>query len=366
MKTYRVGVVGFAHMHVTSLVKDFHEMGERVRFIGCFDPEPEVPTLTDQHANRRQNVAAVVDRTGMPVLGSVDEVLGQNPDIVIVCCENAWHAKCASQILLRGVHVVLEKPMAATLAQAYAMVRASELGGARLIVNWPSTWFPAIRAAQRLVSEGAIGKPFRFQYRNFASGGPFSYGQTMTELEKSVEWWHRDGMGGGASLDYCCYGACLSRWFLGEDPIAAYGVRASFGHQFTAADDYGAITAKFPSAVAHIEGSWTTIHPGAPNGPIVCGLEGTIAVDQENQKEVRLFKTHRTSDAQIIPVAPLPEGRANIGQEVIHCLDTGDALHPTLDLPVNIGAMMVLDAGLRSSVTRKEESTGSRVYTIGE
>ena len=366
MKQYKIGVVGFAHMHITHLVDTLFELADRVVFTGLYDPAPAVATLTDQGGNRHRNVAKIAEQTGAPVLDSIEAVLGTQPDLVVVCSENARHAEICSQILLRGIHVLVEKPMAPTMQQAYAMARAAQLGGARLFINWPSTWMPVVRTAERLVREGRIGKPFRFHYRNYSSLGPFSYGQTLTDREKSVEWWHQDFTGGGATMDYCCYGACLARWMLDSEPIAAYGVRANFAHQFSSGDDYGTITAQFPEAVAIVEGSWTTVHPGVPNGPIISGLEGTLVADTDAD-EVRLFNQYHGKDApEAVAADPLPEGRETIGKEVIHCLDTGDAPHPTLDLPVNLGAMMLLDAGIRSAKSGMREQTGSAVYTIGE
>lgn len=366
MKTYKVGVIGFAHMHVLSLVKSFAEMEERVQFIGCFDPPPKVPTLSDQPSNRYQNMKDVMQMTGMPAMASIQAVLAEKPDIMIVCTENARHAEICSRILLQGIHVLVEKPMAPTLQQALAMQRAARLGGAKLIVNWPSTWMPAVRTGHRLLKEGAIGKPFRFHYRNQSSKGPFAYGQSLSDLEKSVEWWHQDGPGGGATMDYCCYGSCLARWYLGQDPLSAYGLRANFDHQYASADDYGTITAKFPEAVAIVEGYWTLVHSGDANGPVVAGLEGTMVVDSMAD-EVRLFtKYHSKEPPQVVAADPLPQGRETIAKEVLHCLDTGDALHDTLDTQVNLGAMMMLDAGLRASKSGKEEMAGSVVYSIGE
>ncbi len=77
-----------------------------------------------------------------------------------------------------------------------------------------------------------------------------------------------EAAGGGAFLDYCCYGACMASWFLGERPTAAYGLKANFASQYGDAEDYGAIMARYPEAVAILEGSWTTRsqwHPLRPD-----------------------------------------------------------------------------------------------------
>ena len=97
------------------------------------------------------------------------------------------------------------------------------------------------------------GKVFKFTYRNNASTGPFGYGQGLTDAEKGDEWWHMEAAGGGAFLDYCCYGACMASWFLGQRPTAAYGLKANFASQYGDAEDYGAVMARYPEAVAILE-----------------------------------------------------------------------------------------------------------------
>ena len=93
-------------------------------------------------------------------------------DIAIVCCENALHGKVVSDILLRGINVVVEKPMATSMTDALRMVYAANEGNATLAVNWPSTWSPGIRLAHELTAKGVVGKVFKFTYRNSDSKGP--------------------------------------------------------------------------------------------------------------------------------------------------------------------------------------------------
>ena len=118
--------------------------------------------------------------------------------------------------------------MATSMTDALRMVYAANEGNATLAVNWPSTWSPGIRLAHELTAKGVVGKVFKFTYRNSDSHGPFSYGENLTDLEKSSEWWYDAGTGGGAFWDYCCYGSCLASWFIGRPVRAAYGLRANF------------------------------------------------------------------------------------------------------------------------------------------
>ncbi|MCL2058822.1 MAG: hypothetical protein FWH01_07140, partial [Oscillospiraceae bacterium] len=86
-----------------------------------------------------------------------------------------------------------------------------------------------------------------------------------------------------------------------------------------------------------------------PAGPIVHGLEGALVVDSG---DVKIYKERSTYEpSEVHTPEPLPAHRANTALELAHCLKTGDALHPTLDMPVNLGAMALLDAGFRSAAT---------------
>ena len=362
MKKYRVGVIGFAHMHITSLVKDFVNMGNKIEWVACSDIKPLVPSISDKLSTRAHSIDAVLDMTGITTLyEDYKLLLDECPlDIAIVCCENALHEKVVSDILSRGIHVVVEKPMATSMTDALQMVHAAKNSNAVLAVNWPSTWNPGIRLAQKLTSEGIVGKVFKFTYRNSDSQGPFSYGENLTDLEKSSEWWYHAKSGGGAFWDYCCYGSCLSSWFIGTPVRSAYGLRANFDSPYGNAEDYGTITARFDDAIALIEGSWTTVNRGVPSGPIVFGLNGTLVTDGD---EVRVYdKRHSSTPTVVYQAEPLPDDRNNIAKEFLSHLENGTPLHPTLDIEMNLNAMMILDTGYRSSVSGKLEQAPGYHY----
>jgi hypothetical protein len=104
---------------------------------------------------------------------------------------------------------------------------------------------------------------------------------------------------------------------------------------------------RFPKAIAILEGSWTTFHCGIPYGPILFGTKGTIVVDGT---EIRVYCDRGAKAPSFVEKGgALPEGRATIGEEFLHHLETGDPLHPTLAYPINIAAMAILDAGMKSA-----------------
>jgi predicted dehydrogenase len=248
------------------------------------------------------------------------------------------------------------------------MVRAVKANNVKLMVNWPTTWFPAIRKMKELIDEGMIGDVWEVKWRNGASMGPLSYSKgedAFTDAEKGSEWWHQTAPGGGALLDYCCYGACLSRYLIGEPAVAAIAMKANLTSHYGDAEDNAAITVRFPNAMAILEGTWTTWHSGVPTGPVVYGKTGTMVIDR---RELKVYTTRSYSAVEpdlVTEGDPLPEGRATLAEEFIHHIETGQPLHPTLDMMQNVEAMAILDAGARSAASGKLELVNTPTWCVG-
>jgi predicted dehydrogenase len=368
-KTYRLGVIGFAHMHVNSLIDRFAEL-PNVEWVACADTVPVVPPLSTKLSTRDANVVRAHKETGIPkVYDDYREMLETETfDIIIFCPPNAQHGEVAEAIAAKGIHMLTEKPMSASLSDALRMVRAVKANDVELMVNWPTTWSPIVRAMKKLLDDGIIGDVWEVKWRNGASMGPMSYGKgadALTDVEKGSEWWHQTATGGGALLDYCCYGACLSRWFIGEPAQAAVALKANVASHYGDAEDNAIITVRFPKSLAILEGTWTTWNAGVPTGPIVYGTKGTIVATHEGAK-VYTTRTYDFGEPDLVVEGdPLPEGRATLAEEFIHHLETGEPLHETLGMMFNLQAMAILDAGIRSAASGKLETVDNATWCIG-
>ena len=372
-KTYRLGVIGFAHMHVNSLIDRFNEL-PNVEWVACADTVPDVPSLSMARSTRGYNLKRAHKEIGIPkVYDDYRAMLDKEGfDIIIFCPENARHPDVAEAIAGRGIHMVTEKPMAASLSGALRMVRAAEANDVSLLVNWPTTWSPAIRKLKQLLDEGVIGDVWEFKWRNGASMGPLAYGQNITDQEKGAEWWHQAASGGGALLDYCCYGACLARWFIGQPAVAACGIKANLTSHYGDAEDNAIITVRFPKALAILEGTWTTWSAGVPTGPVIYGSQGTLVANRRIGEDgvarsvVEVYTSrHGHGPDQVLEGDPLPEGRTTLAEEFIYHLETGDPPHPTMEMMHNLEAMAILDAGIRSAASGKQELVNDMTWCNG-
>ena len=363
-KSYRVGVIGFAHMHVNELVDRFAATG-RSPIVACADTVPRTPSLTTVEGSRKANLGRALALPSNPRrYEDYRELLAaERLDIVILCPENARHSEIAQEVAELGVHVVAEKPMAATLDGARSMAAAAKKSGVTLAVNWPIAWSPAFRKLKKLVEDKAIGDLWELKWRNPASLGPLAHGSShpgdtvisavVSDAEKGSEWWHQADAGGGALLDYCCYGACLSAWLIPEAPTSVLGVTANLKSGYGDAEDNAAMMVGFPSALSILEASWTTVHNGGAPVLALYGTKGTIVVEGG---DILIYREPGSkTPSQVEKGESLPSSRSTIAEEILRHLETGETLHPLLDLPINLATMAILDAGIRSAQTGKVE-----------
>jgi predicted dehydrogenase len=288
-------------------------------------------------------------------------------DIVICNSENSKHPEVVAACGAAKAHVCVEKPMAANLEDALHMIRTAQESGIRVLVHWYMPFSPLMRRAKALIDQGAIGQILEINMRA-AHAGPLAPGVkhpgpnietvAMTGPELASTWWYRAADGGGAMIDFCSYGAIISRWLIGEPAVAAIGLRVNLNSPWSDADDNGAIIARFPHAIGVFEGSWTTVAAGVPSGPIVYGTEGALVVDEfSDQPMVKVMRG--CGKASSYNGIALPQGRQTVAEEFIHHLETGAPLHPALDMRFNAEAMAILDAGVRSASSGRLETVAT-------
>jgi len=357
-------------------MRSFAEL-PNVEWVACADTVPAVSSYSMEPGTRRFNLKVAQEQIGIPKTYDDYHVMLEEEefDIVLFCPEKARDGEVTEAIAAAGAHMVTEKPMSATLSDALRMVRAAQAHSVELMINWPTTWSPGIRKLKALLDDGVIGDLLEVKWRNGGSTGPPPRGDHLSGAEKGAEWWRQMAQGGGVLLDYCCYGACLARWLVGEPAVSAYGIQANLMSHFGDADDNAVIVVRFLDSLALLEGTWTTWNVGVPTGPIAYGTKGTLVVGRrptgDGQRptpvvEVYTTRAHAlTEPDQVLEGDPLPEGRETLAREFIHCLETGEPLHPTLEMRQNLEAMAILDAGLRSAASGELALVDDATWCVG-
>ena len=296
----------------------------------------------------------------------------EKPDLAIITSENERHAELVEECAKRKVGACIEKPMAVSLSHGLRMVRAAKRYETPLIINWPSVWNPELHLMKKLADDGRIGKLIEFKVRNNHTGplGPGAVHKGVAEKvdfisssELANTWWHQNEQGGGAMLDYCCYGCMLSYWLFGQPATAAFGMRGNFVNQWCNAEDNAVMIIRFQDSIATVEANWTTYNDLIPHGPMLFGTEGAMIAEDHNGEGVVKIAEPSGSIVYEKP-GQQPEHLSDIASAYV-CYMDGVQLDPMLQTDFNLHSIAILDAGVRSANSGKIELVNNAVWQIG-
>ena len=146
-------------------------------------------------------------------VGDHRELVGK-VDAVLIATSNTTHADIACHLLDQGIHVLCEKPMATTSADAERMFAAATRGGARLMAGHSRRFNPNLELAKSLVATGRIGK---LASVGAALGSPYGSWPTRTDFRRQ-----RALSGGGVLLDLGIHLIDLAVWLGGSAKVLRY------------------------------------------------------------------------------------------------------------------------------------------------
>ncbi len=196
------------------------------------------------------------------------EALFDAVDVVDVCTPTHLHAGIAVAAARAGRHVVCEKPMARTLADAEAMVEAASAAGVRLLVGHVVRFFPEYVAARDAVLAGAIGDPavLRLTRSSFRPRQPAGH------------WFFDHAKSGGIVLDLMIHDLDYARWVAGE--VATVQCRSAGVERPEAGIDHAmAILTHESGAISHVSASWAYAPPTFHTAFEIAGSHGLIEHD---------------------------------------------------------------------------------------
>ena len=340
MARVRVGVLGLSHDHVWGNLAALHA-GALGQLVAAADPSREL-------RERFQKLYG-----GVATHASFDALLERHDlDAVLVFSDNRTSAELGVRALERGLPVMIEKPMAADLPGARALLASSRRAGVPLMVNWPTAWRPALRHGLTLVANGAVGEPTQLSHRG-GHAGPREFGCSP----QFCEWLydpHRNG--GGALVDYCGYGAVLCRLALGRAQ-AVTAVTPPPSKPGLAAEDRAIAILSYPRALGLVEASWTQIGGEPAFAMIVYGERGTLIVHQPRPAregahiDVGRIQLVTADDSRLIDPPSLPADQRDVPTHFLSSVASGTEITPFCAAEVGADVQEVIAAAQRSAAT---------------
>jgi predicted dehydrogenase len=219
--------------------------------------DAQIVAIQSRTADKAERIAQSLssDTANRPkVYTDFDDMLArERPDAVGIFTPNNLHCEFTVKAINAGAHVLVEKPMALTAAEARKMVDAAAKANRVLMVAMQRRFGGIERAIKDAVASGAIGKPDFIRAR-LSHGGPQLWAPEQKWFTTASE------AGGGAMLDLGVHVADLAIWFMGEiDSVA--GQVGTLAKQIEV-DDTGAMILHFKSgAIGVVEASWSSMPP---------------------------------------------------------------------------------------------------------
>jgi predicted dehydrogenase len=329
---HRIITLGLHHDHVWSNLEELAATG-RAELAGSADADAE---LLAKYRDRfpgetTESYDELLSRDGL----TAAYVFGSNKlseDLVVKACE-------------RGLHCLVEKPMAATLAGAERMHAAARASGVRLMVNWPFAWWPQLRHGIYMAQVGELGQLWQVRYRA-AHQGPVELGCSR----QFCEWLYDAELNGaGALMDYCCYGAVLAEVLLGQ-PESVSGLRVRTGLKpDLALEDNAVLLLKYPRALATTEASWTQIGHLTSYSATIYGNKGTVHIEPGHDGRI-LHATAEHPDGIALHVAAQPDHLRNASTHFLAAIDDpAMEIHPLCDAGHGLNAQRILEKGIQST-----------------
>jgi predicted dehydrogenase len=224
------------------------------------------------------------------------------------------------------------------------------------MINWPSNWSPAMQHLKTLVDEGAIGDVWQIHHRAGHGGPPQSY-LTGNPIGRVGWGWlvDRELNGGGAAVDFCSYGAALSRWLMGQ-PSRVTGVGGRYSKEFFTVEDNAVMILAYPKGHTIAEGTWT--QPAVPVRipAMVYGSQGAIAMMSNTElkiatKGVPGQHQNLPTDGETVTAPDLPAHYASAIDYFTHCLLHDEPFTGIVSPEVSRDTQEILEAGLLSMET---------------
>jgi predicted dehydrogenase len=329
----RYAIVGLDHDHVWGILKDLAEVPQ-AQLVAIADPNPEL--IQKAKARVPSNVKFYSEYTAM-----LDR---EKPQAVIITTETDHHLQIARECAQRHINVEMEKPMATTAADAREILRLAQAANIKLMVNYFNNWLPSYQQLYEQVQDGKIGALHQL-VSQYGHQGPREIGTS-----KEFAAWLYDPVknGGGALMDFGCYGAALAVWLKGR-PTKVFARSLTLKtSQHNKVEDDAVIVLEYSDATAILEPSWDW--PFTMERIQVFGPQGSLLA-LPNALFYRAAKTQATAEApdgQPLLLSMPVQTEANPIAYFTDCIQHDKPVQGLVSGSLNVEVNEILDAAKES------------------
>ncbi len=335
----KIGVVGLSHSHVGWILGRPDKRD--IKIVGIVEPNKDLAERYSKHFGYAMDI----------VFTTMDEMIkATNPEAVTAFGSIYEHLEVVETCAPLGIHVMVEKPLAVSMEHAKKMEALAKKHNIHLLTNYETTWYATNHKTYNMVENGAIGDLRKIVVRD-GHQGPKEIGINKEFLE-----WLTDPVlnGGGALVDFGCYGANLITWFTkGEKPLAVMAMTQTIKPEiYPKVDDEATIILEYPKMQGIIQASWNW--PMSRKDMELYGKTGYIYSDNDKEMRFRLSEKE-VEHKEVLEPRPNPY---NDPFAMLEAVVRNKITLPPYDLSSlenNMIVVEILDAA------KKSASTGQKV-----
>jgi predicted dehydrogenase len=335
----RIAIVGLDHDHVWGLLKNL-EAEPDAELVAIAEPQPELV----KEAKSRVQSSVKFYSAYVPML---DEV---KPDAVLVTTSNDRHLEILRECAKRHIHYSVEKPLATNAADAREMEKLAKQVEIKLMVNYWNAWVAPSHELFHRVRDGQVG-PVQKIIVQYGHAGPKEIGVS----EYFANWLYDPVKnGGGAIMDFGCYGAEWALWLKGRPKRVQAIAQKLKVSQHNKVDDDATILLEYPDATVIIEASWDWPHS---MGQVqVFGPKGSLLATPSTLF-YRPTEDRGRSGVEGEPVAlSAPQGAtSNPVAYFVDCIRHDKPIEEPLSAQLNVQVLEILDAARESVRTGRAQ-----------
>lgn len=177
----------------------------------------------------------------------------EKPELVAICTESGKHAAIALDCIEAGCNVIIEKPIALSIADANAIVEAGKRNGVLVCANHQNRFNKSVQYIRKALEEGRFGK--------LSHGAAHVRWNRGEQYYTQAPWrgtWAQDG---GCLMNQCIHNIDLLRWMMGDEVDEVIAYTDQLEHPYLEAEDLGLAIVKFKNgSYGLIEGT-TNVYP---------------------------------------------------------------------------------------------------------
>lgn len=332
----KVAVAGLTHGHVDWI---FNSEPSVIEVVGIYETNPELVKRYSERYNLDISL----------FYSDLQEMLEQvKPEAVTAYGATSEHINVVRAAAPLKIHVMVEKPLATTLADAREIAVLAKKHNIHVLTNYETSWYASNRQVKELLEEGELGMIKKVMV-NSGHQGPKEIGVSKEFLEILID---PEKNGAGALFDFGCYGANLMTWLLnGERPISVTAVvNQNKPEIYPEVDDEATIILQYPSAQCVIQASWNWTF--SRKDMEVYGQKGYAIAEDPTIVRKRLSDEEPEEVNKLTPTGDLQDDPFKFLAAVVrsHFVPEENNLY---GLPINLIVMEILEAAKLSAEENK-------------